>query len=153
MAHQPVVPTQTPIQSAHDTKDWESILRDAGLPPEPPPMRNTSPLPSDPSEDFSHERSAFERYSIDIFEASQQWKQVGAITLVCEFCGHKFLGRTGQKHCSTECRRRKSANEPKEMCVGCTKTIAACEPEIVEGKKYCGWCAWCAKHRPEKKVS
>ena len=130
-----------------ELKYWDDILREAGLPPEPGPQRNASPLPKDQRSDFVVEKEFFEQHSDAIFEAKQQWKKIGRLLLRCSFCGHRFLGRKGQKHCATECRRRNSAKEQPDTCVSCGQIIRACEPYMLEGKKHCGWCAWCKKHR------
>jgi hypothetical protein len=117
MSTHTTVPTSTHTDFLQLQKHWEAILRDAGLTPEPTPLRNATTLPKDPSQDFQTDKSFFERNSDAIFEAKQQWKQVGLIQGFCLLCGYEFWDRAGTKFCCDN--HRKRFNEGKEICDGC----------------------------------
>jgi hypothetical protein len=154
MTTPPVIPSQQHTKSEENPQYWEEILRDAGLPSEPHPQHNTSPLFSDSLKDFGDERSFFDKYSYAIFEAKYERtrKDVPASVCVCQFCGIRFYERAGTKFCCSN--HRKRHDEGKEykhvMCEGdgCGREVFPVFESFVavDGKKLCGWCAWLKKH-------
>jgi hypothetical protein len=146
MTNPPVTSFQQHSKSIDDPEYWEDILRDAGLPSEPPQHRQVSPLPSDSRNDFGDQTRFFDKHSNDIFEAGQQWKQVGAVLLVCVFCECKFYDRAGTKYCCPNHRKRHNEGKVyvKVMCEqsGCSIEIRWWnEPTLVDGKNLCSLCA------------
>ncbi|MGB7600352.1 MAG: hypothetical protein WBM24_08610 [Candidatus Sulfotelmatobacter sp.] len=145
MTNLPVTPSQQHSKSIDDPEYWENILRDAGLPSEPPQPHQLSALPSDSRNDFGDQTTFFDKYSHDIFEAKQQWKKVGDIPLVCEFCECKFYDRVGTKFCCPSHRKRHGEGKVyvKVMCeqLGCSNEIPWwIEPTKVDGKNFCWPC-------------
>lgn len=155
MTTPPVVPSQPHTKLQDNPEYWDSILRDAGLPPEPHPQHNTSLLLSDSPKDFGDERSFFDKYSYAIFEArlDRTRKDVPASVCVCLFCGVRFYERVGTLYCCSN--HRKRHDEGKEythvMCDGdgCGREVFPIFESLVtvDGKKLCDWCAWLNKHR------
>ena len=146
MTTHPVTPSQQHSESIDDPKHWETILRDAGLPPEPPTHHQLSLLPSDSRNDFGDQTRFFDRHSAAIFEAGQKWKQVGAVPLFCVFCGCNFWDSKGTKYCCPNHRKRHAEGKVyvKVMCehVGCSREIPWwVEPTVVDGKNFCRLCA------------
>jgi len=109
--------TPSPNDFLQQQSYWDAILRDAGLPPEPRPLPNTFPLSKDPSADFLGVQEFFDRNAEAIFEAKQQWKQVGPIRLFCRMCGVEFWDRAGTLYCCDTHRKRNW--EGKEVCDDC----------------------------------
>jgi hypothetical protein len=148
MTTHPATSSQQPSKSTDDPEYWEGILRDAGLPSEPPRHHQLSSLRPDSTKDFGDDASFFDRNSPALFEMQQKWKRAGFLKLVCDFCACDFWGRAGTKYCSDN--HRKRHNEGKVFsavpCAGCDKEIHPLdEPYIVDGKKHCSWCEWCLR--------
>jgi len=146
MSHHPVVHSQQ-HKSNDDPEVWENILRDAGLPPEPCPIRNATPLPKDPSSDFVVEKGFFDRNSDAIFEAKQDWKKSAGYDFVCLFCGvHVYGAPKGTKYCCSNHRKRHDEGKTYQhiMCEadGCDREIFPVFDDVVtiEGKKLCTRC-------------
>jgi hypothetical protein len=122
--------------------DWEAILRDAGLPPEPTPIRNATTLPKDP--ETPTKKNFFDRYSYDIFEAKQQWKSVGVRKIHCLFCDYPFWDRAGTNCCCPNHRKRHNEGKvyTKVMCAtpGCTRQVYWFM--VREKETLCDHCAW-----------
>jgi len=141
MSTHPATPTQQHSKSQEHPKDWETILRDAGLPSEPPKHHQASPLSSDSRNDFGDQTRFFDKHSYTIFEAKQEWKQSAGYDFTCLFCGFTFCGAPqGTKYCSDN--HRKRHNEGKvyaAMCVDCGHTI---HPHDDNEDDLCGGCHW-----------
>lgn len=131
------------------------------------PFQFTHQLRTDKEgEPVKDKRRFFDKEAKNIFKAQQSWKKVPDFLKRCEFCEGRFVaGRSDKKTCCTECRRRKSAGEPQDICVRCNKPIARCEPVWLDsdGKesfsaynrtkskqwsKYCYVCVWLLKQSP-----
>jgi len=151
MASHPVTSSRQHSKSLHDTQYWEDILRDAGLPPEPPPQRNTYSLPKDSQSDFLVNKSFFDRHSDAIFEARQDWKRAGVVKCECQFCKYVFWDRKGTKFCCDNHRKRHHEGKvyKKVMCAteGCVEQVVWFR--VPEGETLCWRCAvkrdFCAK--------
>lgn len=145
MAHQPVVPTQQHSKSLHNTKDWERLLRDAGLPSEPPPQRNTYQLFSASSTDEGAKKQRFfDRNADAIFEAGQSWKRSPGHSFVCLFCGFGFYGAPlGTKYCTENHRKRHQEGKKyiPVLCVDCGENIHS----SFTGMTRCERCQWYAE--------
>jgi len=141
MPTHPATPSQQHTKSADDPKRWETILRDAGLPPEPPQHHQVSPLSSDSRNDFGDQTRFLDKYSYSIFEAKQEWKQSAGYDFTCLFCGFTFRGAPqGTKYCCPN--HRKRHNEGKvyaAMCVDCGHKI---HPFDDSKDGLCGGCVW-----------
>ncbi len=156
MTNHPVTPSQHHTKSNDDPAHWETILRDAGLPPEPPTHHQCSQLPADSRNDFGDQTQFFDKNSATIFEAKQEWKQSGGYPFTCLFCGVHVNGAPkGTKYCCPDHRKRHNEGKTYKhvMCDGdgCKREIYPVFDDFVtvEGKKLCSWCGWlrnaCAK--------